>query len=38
MKCRVFLVTDFYTVELPNHETALRNLDWTRPDIRVVWQ
>lgn len=34
MTIRAFLVTDFGTIELPNHETALRNLDFT--NIRLL--
>jgi len=32
---RVFLVLDTHEVELPNHEPALSNLDWTDPRLRV---
>jgi hypothetical protein len=31
----VFMVYDTHEVELPNHETALRNLDRTKIRLRV---
>jgi len=32
---RVFLILDTHEVELPNHEAALFNLDWTNHRLRV---
>lgn len=33
---RVYLVFATHEIELPNHETALKNLDYTNIRIRVV--
>lgn len=32
---RVFLVLDLGEIELPNHDTAIDNLNWTNPRLRV---
>lgn len=34
MRIRVYLMTDYGQIELPNHETALRNIDYT--NIRLL--
>jgi hypothetical protein len=33
---RLFLVKDTREVELPNHEQAIKNVDFTNPRLRVV--
>lgn len=36
-KPRAFMMTDYGEVELPNHDTAIRNLDLTNPRLRMKW-
>lgn len=38
MTFKAYLVTDYRTIELPSHDTALRNLDFTNIRLLIVRQ